>query len=117
MAETLNLLDQALAIGHEELKHLEAGDVFEAEGNCEKRQQLTDRALQTKDQVSLDDMLDKLDRLRELQGQITAEARKLHSSLKNDLQKAKKQTKRLSAYAGAARGTPIYANRYVNKTG
>lgn len=117
MTMTLDLLDEALDIGRQELKSLEVGDVDEAQGMCDRRDRITTEALQTKAHASLDEMLDKIDRLRELQGQITAEARKLHSALKKDLQHANKTSKCFSAYKGASGSWQITSNRYVNKTG
>ncbi len=117
MAETLKLLDQALEIGYEELRFLVAGEVDDAFDAAERRGVLTDQALETKESVSLDDILEKLNKLKNLQGQLTAEAKKLHASLRQDIGRVKKENVRFKGYGSAARGTPLIANRYLNKVG
>ncbi|MBI9112131.1 hypothetical protein [Maridesulfovibrio ferrireducens] len=117
MADTLNLLDQALDLGHKELKFLVAGEVEEAFQAAEQRGLYTTQALETKASVSLDDILSKLEKLKSLQGQLTTEAKKLHASVKADLGQAKKESVRFKGYLGVAKGTPIMKNRYIHKVG
>lgn len=117
MAETLQLLDQALEIGHEELKYLAAGEVEDAFEAAERRGFLTTQALETKESVSLDQILDKLNRLKSLQGQLTSEAKKLHATLKDDITRVKQEGTRFKGYGKAVRGTPLIQNRYINKVG
>ncbi|WP_027177638.1 hypothetical protein [Maridesulfovibrio bastinii] len=117
MADTLKLLDQALEIGRKELRALETGDVDSAEVLCFERDRLTNEALQNKGRTDFDAKLERVDGLRELQKQITEEARKLHSQLKTEILSVKKKTKVFSAYGGSLRGGKKFANRYLNKTG
>ncbi|WP_320006023.1 hypothetical protein [Maridesulfovibrio sp.] len=117
MAEALKLLDQALEIGHEELKFLVAGEVDDAFDAAERRGVLTAKALETKESVSLDQILEKLNQLKNLQGQLTAEAKKLHESLRKDIGRVKQESTRFKGYGSVARGTPLVANRYINKVG
>ncbi|CCO23892.1 hypothetical protein [Maridesulfovibrio hydrothermalis] len=117
MAETLNLLDQALDIGHEELQYLVAGEVDEASDAAERRGFLTTKALETKESVSLDQILDKLNKLKNLQGQLTSEAKKLHASLKSDIGRVKKENVRFKGYGSVVRGASLMPNRYINKVG
>lgn len=117
MAETLKLLDQALEIGYEELRFLVAGEVDDAFEAAERRGSLTSQALETKESVSLDQILEKLKKLKNLQGQLTSEARKLHASLRQDIGRVKKESTRFKGYGNAVRGTPLIANRYINKVG
>ncbi|OEU66886.1 MAG: hypothetical protein BA863_05420 [Desulfovibrio sp. S3730MH75] len=117
MADTLNLLDQALDLGHQEMKYLVAGEVEEAFQASEKRDLYTSKALQTKESVSLYAILGKLEKLKSLQGQLTSEAKKLHATLKEDLGQAKKDGVRCRGYLGVAKGTPLIKNRYIHKVG
>lgn len=117
MADTLNLLDQAIEIGHEELRLLVAGEVDDAFEAAERRGFLTSQALETKASISLDQILDKLNKLKSLQGQLTSEAKKLHASLKQDITRVKKENVRFKGYGSVARGTPLMPNRYINKVG
>ncbi|NDV25705.1 hypothetical protein [Desulfovibrio sp. JC010] len=117
MAETLELLDQALEIGHEELRFLVAGEVDDAFDAAERRGVLTTQALETKESVSLDQILEKLNKLKSLQGQLTAEAKRLRASLAQDIGRVKKESTRFKGYGNVARGTPLIANRYINKVG
>ncbi|WP_319778663.1 hypothetical protein [Maridesulfovibrio sp.] len=117
MAETLELLDQALEIGYEELRFLVAGEVDDAFDAAERRGVLTTQALETKESVSLDQILEKLNKLKNLQGQLTSEAKKLHASLRADIGRLNKESTRFKGYGNVARGTPLIANRYINKVG
>ncbi|WP_320172542.1 hypothetical protein [Maridesulfovibrio sp.] len=117
MADTLKLLDQALEIGNEELRHLMAGEVDEAFEAAERRGFLTSQALEIKERVSLDQLLGKLKQLKILQGNLTVEAKKLQESLKQDINRAKKENKRFKGYGKAVRGTPLIQNRYIHKVG
>ena len=117
MAETLELLDQALELGYNELRFLAAGEADEAFDAAEKRGELTTQALETKESVSLDQILEKLSKLKRLQGQLTAEARKLHEALRQDIGRAKQEGARFKGYGKVARGTPLIANRFINKVG
>ncbi|WP_027721028.1 hypothetical protein [Maridesulfovibrio zosterae] len=117
MAETISLLDQALEIGYEELRFLAAGEVADAFEAAERRSFLTTQALEIKESVSLDQILEKLNRLKNLQGQLTCEAKKLHESLRQDITRVKKENVRFKGYGRAARGTPLIQNRYINKVG
>ncbi|WP_432737803.1 hypothetical protein [Maridesulfovibrio sp. FT414] len=117
MANTLNLLDQALEIGNDELRHLMAGEVDEAFDAAERRGVLTSQALETKESVSLDQILDKLHKLKTLQGHLTTEAKKLQATLKEDITRARQETTRFKGYGRAVRGTPLSQSRYVHKVG
>ncbi len=117
MAETLHLLDQALEIGNEELRHLMAGEVDEAFDAAERRGFLTSQALETKESVSLDQILDKLNKLKNLQGHLTSEAKKLQATLKQDINRVKQESTRFKGYGRAVRGTPLIQNRYIHKVG
>ncbi|WP_291328630.1 hypothetical protein [Desulfovibrio sp. UCD-KL4C] len=117
MADTLHLLDQALDLGHKELKLLLVGEVDEAFEAAEKRGHYTSQALETKASVSLNDVLSRIEKLKSLQGQLTTEAKKLHASLKADLGRTKKEHVRFKGYLGAAKGTPRMTNMFINKIG
>jgi len=54
--------------------------------------------------------------MRSLQNDITDEARKLHSSLKQDLLSMRKQNKRIAGYSFGAGNMPRLARqRFINK--
>lgn len=116
MTNTLSLLDQALELGRKELCFLAAGDVEEASRLAGDRGRLTAEAVKEPG-VNLDAVLDKLNQLQSLQGQITQEARRLHAALKEDLKRARQENRRFSAYKdGAGRGGPL-TERYVSRQG
>ncbi len=116
MADSLSLLDQALSLGEQELHALAAGDVDFADENAQRRSGLISMAWEKREGVALDDLQDKLLKLQSLQGLLTEEARKLHASLKSELQKTKKHSARLQGYRQAVRGNGLHS-QFVSKQG
>ena len=51
-----------------------------------------------------------------LQGQITAEARRLHEAIKRDLLRARQENQRLTGYRSSLRVSPV-GGRFVDKAG
>lgn len=116
MADTLTLLDQALELGRKELGFLVAGDVEEARRLAGDRGRLTFEAV-GEPGVDLAGVLEKLNQLQSLQGQITQEARRLHAALTEDLKRARQENRRFSAYReGSGRGRTT-TERYVSRQG
>jgi len=118
MSQCLELLEQALDAGQRELDCISAGEVDELAETARERGRLIEEAWNLRDTegVRLDDLLDKLQKLRSLQGKLSREARVLHSSLAEDLQRVKKQGQRLAGYGKASKITPMI-NRFVSRQG
>ncbi len=118
MADCLSLLEQALDLGERERDYIAAGRVAETQETALLRGKLIEQAWAERDEacVDVDVLLDKLRRLRNLQGQLSSEAKRLHANLEKDLAKAKKETRRLDGYKGAATFRPNH-NRFVSKRG
>lgn len=116
MADSLTLLDQALSLGEQELNALAAGDVDVAHENSGKRSQLLAEAWEQRDGVAVEDLQNKLMQLQSLQGRLSEEAKRLHVSLKSELQKTKKHSRRLTGYRQAVRVTPLHSH-FVSKQG
>lgn len=116
MNDCLSLLDEALELGHQELALLAQGDVEVCHETAKMRGELMDQAWQNRDGVDVDLLLGKLKRLKELQGQMTADARRLRDDLRRDLARVRQEGRRLTGYASATKVMPL-ASRFVSKKG
>lgn len=116
MVNSLSLLDQALNLGEQELAALAMGDVDTAHDSADERGKLIELAWENREGVALDALQDKLLQLQSLQGKLTDEAKRLHSSIKAELQKTKKHSTRLSGYRQAVRVSSSHS-RFVSKQG
>lgn len=114
MSDSLTLLDEALELGRKELALLADGDVEGVWEASQARGQLLDQAWSEREGVDVDQLLGKLKRLRELQGQMTTDAKRLRDDLRADLARVKQEGKRFSGYATATKVTPL-ASRFVSK--
>ena len=116
MSDKLEYLEAALSVGENELNCLLAGEIEEAEKLANDRGRLLELAWRCADPESIGALRDKLQKLQNLQGQLTAEARRLHAAVKADLQRAKQEGQRLSGYRTAVR--PNFPTpRYLDKAG
>ena len=116
MSDKLEFLEAALATGERELHYLLAGEIEEAEKLAKDRGRLLDMAWRCADPESIGQLRDKLHKLKNLQGQLTVEARRLHAELQTDLQRAKQENQRLSGYRTTVRPNPA-VRRYLDKAG
>mgnify|MGYP000887696422 CR=1 FL=1 len=116
MSDALTLLDEALELGRKELTLLADGDVDGVWEASQARGELLDRAWRERDGVDMDHLLGKLKRLKELQGQMTSDAKRLRDDLRADLARVRQEGKRFSGYASAVKVTPL-ASRFVSKKG
>lgn len=114
MSDALALLDEALELGRKELSLLAEGDVDAVVEASRARGELMDRAWRDHEGVDVDQLLGKLKRLKELQGQMTSDAKRLRDDLRADLARVRQEGKRFSGYASAAKVTPL-ASRFVSK--
>ncbi len=114
MADSLALLDQALMLGENELNALACGDVDAADDSAQERGKLLTRAWEQRESVQEDDLRQKLLQLQTLQGRLTSEARKLHQSLREELQRSRKESTRLAGYKRAISINPLHS-QYVSK--
>lgn len=122
MHTAFKLLDKALELGRQELAHLAAGDVDKAEALAFGRDNLLNEALSEESLASpaiqsLDELLDRLTRLKELQAQIIDEAGKLQQSLGEQMRCADKEQKRHAGYGRATRPTPRIQSRFISQNG
>ena len=119
MSECLSLLDQALDIGQRELDSLAAGEVDGLEEASRERARLIDEAWNQREceAVDVDELVGKLRQLRSLQSQLSSKARKLHSSLAEDLMRMRREGKRLVGYGKASKITPLFGSRFMRKKG
>ncbi len=108
------ILDRALALGEQELDHLEARDVDQASRTAEERFTIMEQVLGIKADPDQKHLMDKLMRLKQLQGRLTAEACKLHAALKEDLARVQMENRRMTGYAGSRpqRPTSVYVNKH-----
>lgn len=116
MSDKLDYLEAALAAGEHELHCLLAGEIEEAEVLAKDRGRLLEMAWHSADPESIGQLRDKLLKLKNLQGQLTVEARRLHAELQSDLQRAKQENQRLSGYRTSVRPNPA-VRRYLDKAG
>jgi len=116
MSDTLLFLDQALDVGMRELECLVSGEVEEAERLAAERGRLISMLGEYRPKPEAIDFLrEKLLKLQSLQGQLTNEARKLHTKLKDDLKRTKLENRRLCGYRSSVRnGKP--ESRFITKT-
>lgn len=120
MRDALQLLDQAIALGREELAHLAAGDLDKAEAVDSGRTgiietALRDESLNVHAEASLDELLAKLSELKELQTRIIDEASRLHQDVGAQLRRAGQEQKRHAGYGLAARPARRVQSRYISK--
>jgi len=116
MSDKLEYLEAALVAGERELHCLLAGEIEEAEALAKDRGQLLEMAWRSTDPDGIAQLRDKLLKLKNLQGQLTVEARRLHAELQTDLQRAKQENQRLSGYRTSVRPNPA-VRRYLDKAG
>ena len=116
MADSLTLLDQALFLGEQELAALSSGDVDTADLNFRERGRLLDEAWERREGVALDVLHEKLLKMQNLQGRLAEEARRLHSGIKDELQRSRKHSTRLKGYRKAVTVTPLHSH-FVSKQG
>lgn len=116
MKDEIDILDQALETGRLELGQLCEGEVEEAERLAQERSALMEEAWRMRSPKRIGQLKEKLLQLQSLQGQITAEARRLHEAIKRDLLKARQENQRLTGYRTSLRTSPI-SSRFVDKVG
>lgn len=116
MSDELDMLDKAMESGRQELHSLCLGEVEEAQQLAEERRSLMEEAWRTRDPMKIGTLKDKLLQLQSLQGQITAEARRLHETIRRDLVRAKQENQRLTGYRSSLRVSPI-GGRFIDKAG
>ena len=112
MTEKLNLLDMALELSHLEMGYLESGDVERAEESAAERGELIRKALSSDEDIKADQFMEKLVQLKNIQGRLTDEAKRLHASLKEDLQRVRQESRRMNGYHKATQYTPLMRSRY-----
>jgi len=118
MTARRRMLDEALTIGRRELGCLADGDVYEAERLSKDRERILDEAIGGLDREHLSELADKLVEVKSLHDEISEEARRLRTTLRNDLVSLKQQNRRISGYSMGAGNLPSRARqRFVHKKG
>lgn len=121
MPNSLELLDQALALGRKELDILSTGEVEGTEESSRERGLLINRAWELREGADLDEFQRKLLQLQALQGELSDRAHSLHASLKADMKQTRNQGKRMAGYgqtARASRITPLgNTSRFLSRHG
>ncbi|EPR42656.1 hypothetical protein dsx2_2573 [Desulfovibrio sp. X2] len=117
MSEKIKMLDDALAMSEAELGFLAEGDFEKAEESSARRGEIIRQVLSMKDETSPDALLDKLNQLKNMQGRLTAEAKRLHAELKEDLVRVRQETGRFGGYKQAAGMRSPVQSRYISKRG
>ena len=116
MKDEIDILELALETGRKKLDQLAEGEVDEAERLSTERLALMEEAWRMRDPKKIGALKEKLMQLQSLQGQITAEARRLHEAIRRDLLRAKQENQRLTGYRSSLRVSPI-GGRFVDKAG
>ena len=98
MHPCIKLLEQALNIGEQELQYLAAGQFDEVEALSEKRFSLMDQAWERQSPDCLDEFKEKFIQMQELQGRLSREAVHLHSLLRDELNKNRRENTRQHGY-------------------
>lgn len=116
MSSTLEYIDRALETGERELACLRSGEVEEAERLAMDRGEMLKMAWDAPASDPMELLRDKLMRLKNLQGLLTSEARRLHADLKEDLKRARQENQRLSGYK-ATRQTAPGVSAFLDRVG
>ena len=96
------LLDRALLLGEEELAALNEGREEEAQEIEAERSRLTMHALEISDDLPLDALRGRLQRLGELQTRLSEAATELRRDWQQQLQRSRLENRRLAGYKQAA---------------
>lgn len=115
------LLDKALELGRQELAHLAAGEVEEAEALAFGRdsiisEALCEESLATPATQSLDELLEKLNELKDLQARIIDEAGRLKQDLGDKLRRTEQEHKRHGAYGRSTRPASTMQSRFISQS-
>lgn len=116
MSDEIDILEKALQSGRQELQQLVEGEVEGAEHLAQERLALMDEAWRMRDPLKIGVLKEKLLQLQSLQGQITAEARRLHEAIRRDLLRARQENQRLTGYRSSLRVSP-HGARFVDRAG
>jgi len=116
MSDCLSLLDQALDMGKQELESLAEGRDEAILETASERCRLIEQAFESRGKADVDLFLGKLKQLKNMQGRLITEARRLHETLARDLAHAKQENKRLTGYKNSRTPAPVYS-RFVSKQG
>ena len=98
----INLLEQALLIGEQELEALSDGRPEQAATWEEERSRLTQQALELSGDVPLEIMLMKFQKLCDMQKRLTQAGNELRQSWQQDFMRARGESRRLAGYKQAA---------------
>ena len=118
MSARREMIDQALSLGRRELGCLAEGDVYEAEKLSKDRERILDEAIGDLDRENLKELADKLVEMKSLHDEISDEAKRLRTSLRENLVSMKKQNRRIAGYSFGAGNMPRLAKeRFIHKKG
>ena len=97
----IDLLEQALEMGEQELEALESGQTDLASAREEERSRLTQQALELSGDVPLDILLVEFQKLCDIQKRLTTAGNELRRSWQQELTRARGESRRLAGYRQA----------------
>ena len=97
----INLLEQALRTGEQELDALKDGQVEQASAWEEERSRLTQKAIKLSDDVPLDVLLVEFHKLRDIQKRLIQAVNELRQNWQQEFTRARGESRRLAGYRQA----------------
>lgn len=117
MENSLSLLDDALEIGEQEFELLLSEEYDQVQELADQRESIINKVLQHPLNGTSSEVARRLSRLRDMQGDMSKQARLIHSRLKNDLLRIRSEKKRLNGYGNSSKKVLPFVNHYVSKHG
>ena len=98
----IRLLEQALLVGAQELEALSDGQLEQASAWEEERGRLTQQALEFSSDVPLEILLEKFQKLSDMQKRLTQVGSELRQSWQKEFMRVRGESRRLAGYKQAA---------------
>ena len=98
----IQLLEQALLIGTQELEALNNGETEQASAREEERSRLTQQAIELSGDVPLDILLVEFQKLCDLQKRLTQAGNELRQSWQKEFMRVRGESRRMTGYKQAA---------------
>ena len=98
----IDLLEQALEMGEQELEALEHGRPDQASAREEERSRLTQQALEISGDVPLDILLVEFQKLCDMQKRLTEAGNALYQDWQQEMTRVRGESRRLAGYRQAA---------------
>ena len=98
----IELLEQALLVGEQELEALFRGETEQASARQEERSRLTQQAMELSGGVPLDILLVEFQKLCDMQKRLTQAGNELRQIWLKELMRVRRESRRLAGYKQAA---------------